>query len=51
MNEAYSVLSDKQKRQQYDLGGFDPSDPSGGFSGGTFSTNIDPNEIFNMFFS
>lgn len=29
INEAKDVLTDKQKRQQYDLG-MDPNDPSGG---------------------
>jgi DnaJ family protein C protein 7 len=52
INEAYSVLSDPQKKKRYDLGGFDPSDPDGGM-GGTFTSgaNIDPNEVFKMFFS
>ncbi|CAD8059216.1 unnamed protein product [Paramecium sonneborni] len=45
--EAYSVLSDKQKRQQYDMG-VDPNDPMGGAEG--FETNIDPTQIFKMFF-
>ncbi|CAK58586.1 unnamed protein product (macronuclear) [Paramecium tetraurelia] len=45
--EAYSVLSDKQKRQQYDMG-VDPNDPMGGAGG--FETNIDPSQIFKMFF-
>ncbi|CAD8047804.1 unnamed protein product [Paramecium primaurelia] len=45
--EAYSVLSDKQKRQQFDMG-VDPNDPMGGAGG--FETNIDPTQIFKMFF-
>jgi len=31
------------------MGGYDPSDPDGGM-GGHFEGNIDPNEIFKMFF-
>jgi len=51
VNEAYTVLSDDAKRKRYDLGGYDPSDPDGGMSGGHFHEgNIDPNEIFKMFF-
>jgi DnaJ-class molecular chaperone len=48
INEAYSVLSDPDKRKRFDLGGFDPSDPNGGagFPGGM---NIDPSDIFKMF--
>jgi DnaJ-class molecular chaperone len=42
------VLSDPKKKQRYDLGGgnFDMDD---NFGDGGFG-NIDPNEIFNMFF-
>lgn len=60
INEAYTVLSDADKRKKYDLGGYDPSDPDGGFGGfsnfspggggGSFEMNIDPNDIFKMFF-
>lgn len=49
INEAYSVLSDPNKRRQFDMGAYDPSNEGGmgGFPGGA---NIDPNEIFKMFF-
>ena len=49
INEAYSVLSEPDKRKLFDLGGYDPSNPNGsaGFPGGA---NIDPNDIFKMFF-
>ena len=46
--EAYSVLSDKQKRQQYDQFGFDGPNMGGGFGGfggGGFSMD----DIFSMF--
>lgn len=33
------------------MGGFDPTEPDGGMSGNFASANIDPNEIFKMFFS
>lgn len=45
INEAYSVLSDPQKRQRWDSG-VDLEDGFGGFDGG----GIDPNIIFQTFF-
>jgi molecular chaperone DnaJ len=44
--EAYDVLHDPQKRQQYDQFGFDG--PQGGFGGG-FGGGMDMNDIFSMF--
>lgn len=44
--EAYSVLSDDQKRQQYDQFGFNGPNMGGGFGGGT---GFDMNDIFSMF--
>jgi len=48
ISEAYAVLSDKQKRQQYDVGA-DMEDGFQGFNGGAES-NVDPNVIFRTFF-
>ena len=44
ISEAYSVLSDKNKRQQYDNFGSDYANRNGGFS------DFDVNYIFNQFF-
>ena len=45
--EAYDVLHDPQKRQQYDQFGFDAG-KMGGFGGG-FSTDFSMDDIFSMF--
>jgi DnaJ-class molecular chaperone len=45
INEAYSVISDPEKRKRFDLGAYDPSDPTGaaGFPGGGFGAGgVDP---------
>lgn len=45
--EAYDVLHDPQKRQQYDQFGF--NGPQGGFGGGFGGGGMDMNDIFSMF--
>jgi len=45
--EAYAVLSDEQKRQQYDQFGFDGPNMGGGFGGGA---GFDINDILNSVF-
>ena len=46
IGEAYSVLSDKTKKQRYDTGqDLEEFDGPGGFH------DIDPSQIFQMFFS
>lgn len=45
--EAYDVLRDPQKRQQYDQFGF--NGPQGGFGGGFSGANMNMDDIFSMF--
>jgi curved DNA-binding protein len=47
ISEAYSVLSDDQKRQQFDQFGADFFSSRGGHA---YTSNIDPFEIFSQFF-
>ena len=48
--EAYSVLSDDKKRQQYDQFGFDGPKMGGGFGGGGGFDGFDINDILNTVF-
>jgi len=48
ISEAYSVLSDKKKRQQYDQFGADFFSSRGGGRG--YSSTVDPFDIFSQFF-
>ena len=47
--EAYSVLSDKEKRQQYDQFGFDGPNMGGGFGGFSSGGGFSMDDIFSMF--
>ena len=47
--EAYDVLHDPQKRQQYDTFGFDGPAGMGGFGGGTGGAGFSMDDIFSMF--
>ena len=53
INEAYEVLSDKEKRAKYDQfghAGVDPNFGAGGFGGGFDMGDIDLGDIFGSFF-
>ena len=47
--EAYAVLSDDQKRQQYDQFGFDGPNMGGGFGGFGGAGGFSMDDIFSMF--
>jgi molecular chaperone DnaJ len=49
--EAYAVLSDEQKRQQYDQFGFDGPNMGGGFGGAGFDINDILNSVFGSGFN
>ena len=52
VNDAYSILSDPDKKARYDQyghAGVDPSAGGGGFGGGFSGAGFDMNDIFDMF--
>lgn len=50
IGEAYALLSDPQKKQQYDSGmDLEEMEQGGGFGGGGMG-GVDPSDIFSMFF-
>lgn len=49
-NEAYEVLSDKEKRQRYDTMGHAGVDPSAGFGGFQGGFNLDLDDLFSSIF-